>query len=61
MKKITSMILALCLMVCGFSVVSSADDISDNVFHYAGKDIVIEGEGLSSARNAAYCGLYCLW
>ena len=50
MKKFISMILALCLMVCVFSVVSSADDVSDNVFHYMGKDIVVEGEGLSATE-----------
>lgn len=50
MKKIISLIMALCLTVCGFSVVSSADEMTNNVFHYADSDIVIMGNGLSAAE-----------
>lgn len=48
MKKIISLIMALCLTVCGFSVVSSADEVTNNVFHYADSDVVILGSGLSA-------------
>ena len=50
MKKIISLIMALCLMICGFSVVGSADEVTNNVFHYADSDIVIMVDGLSTAE-----------
>lgn len=50
MRKIFSLILALNLMVCGFSIVSSAEETANNIFHYANSDIVIEGDGLSVAE-----------
>ncbi len=46
MKKIVSMLMAICL-VCALSCVAGAANVNSNIFYYGDKEIIVEGQDLS--------------
>lgn len=52
MKKIVSMIMAVCL-ISAFTCVAGAADVDSNIFYYGDKEIVVEGENLSHEEMKA--------